>query len=79
MLNLFSKTKECGCVVVSIVCGIKKTEKSDVYLLGAHEHVKMCSNCKLNEENNIDTLYDMWYNDNVTDGVGSGGWIEYKK
>lgn len=79
MPKLFSKTKRCGCVVTAMVCGIKNTEKGKIYLLGCHEHIKICSKCELDEENQVDTLYGMWHDDNTTDDLGNGGWIEYEK
>ena len=45
-----------------------------MYLLGGHIHVTICGKCKKDEENDIDTLHDMWINDNVTNANGYAGW-----
>ena len=77
MAKLFMKTKSCGCVVTATTVGIKKENNTLLYLIGGHKHINMCEMCKQDEENEIDTLYDMWKNDNITDGIGNDGWEEY--
>lgn len=73
MSKKFFKTKDCSCVVVTIACGIKKTEKGPMYLIGGHKYFTICKKCKELEESE-DTLYDMWMNDNITDDFEYGGW-----
>ena len=72
----FLKTKACGCIVRTIVCGINKDK---MFLIAGHKHVIICEKCKLDEENGDDTLYDMWTNDNITDRFGFNEWIEENK
>ena len=76
MTQRFFKTRECSCIVFAIVCDIKHTENGKMYLIGGHNHFTICKKCKeLEEKNDEDTLYDMWYNDNITDDYGYAGWI----
>ena len=72
------KKKDCGCIVRSILCGIKNTLYSKIYLIGGHTHFTICDKCKQDEENDDDTLHDMWINDNVTDEFGYAGWKEQR-
>ena len=72
----FMKTNNCGCVVKATSVGIKKENNTVLYLIGGHTHINMCETCKQDEINEIDTLYNMWKNDNITDGSGNDGWIE---
>ena len=61
MPKRFFKTLNCGCVVVSITCGIQEnTENNIMYLLGGHMHHIICDKCKqIEEEGDEDILYDM--------------------
>jgi len=72
----FMKTKSCGCVIKVTSVGIKKENNKDLYLIGGHRHIKICENCKQDEINGIDTLYNI-SDDDITDGSGNDGWIEY--
>lgn len=64
MPRRFLKTRECGCIVAAITCGINNDKK---YILGGHTHIRMCDKCRVKEEeDDEDTLYDMWRNDNIT-------------
>jgi hypothetical protein len=76
MPKKFLKIKECGCVIVTITCGITNTEKGKMYLIGGHQHFSICDKCKLDEANGDDTLYDMWMSDNITDDLKYAGWEE---
>ena len=71
MPKVFFKLRYCGCVVRAIWCGINKDK---MYELGGHTHFIMCDKCKQDEENGIDTLRDMWKNDNITNNYGYAGW-----
>ena len=72
----FMKTKSCGCVIKVTSVGIKKENNKDLYLIGGHRHIKICENCKQDEINGVDTLYNI-SDDDITDGSGNDGWIEY--
>ena len=74
MPKLFHKRKECGCIIETICCGIKTTEQGKMYLLGGHQHFIICHKCKQDEENEEDTLNDMWLNDNITNNSEYNGW-----
>jgi hypothetical protein len=50
-----------------------------MYLIGGHKHFNICVNCKQDEDNDNDTLYDMWMNDNITNELEYAGWKENKK
>lgn len=76
MAKKFFKKQLCGCVIVTIACGIKDTEKGRMYLIGGHKHFTICNQCKQYEENGEDTLYDMWTNDNMTNDLKYAGWEE---
>ena len=76
MVKIFIKKIECGCIIETISCGIKITEKGKMYLIGGHQHLIICNKCKNNEENGNDTLYDMWINDNITNDEEYYGWNE---
>lgn len=77
MPRIFSKSKECGCVVKTILCGIQDTPNGKMYLLGSHDHIVICSNCqKYEQDGDNDSLHDMWMNDNMTNEFGYGGWKE---
>ncbi len=76
MAKQFLKTLHCGCVIVTITCGIKTNDKSITYLIGGHKHFNLCSKCEQEEKNGNDTLYDMWITDNVTDDYDYAGWKE---
>lgn len=45
-----------------------------MYLLGGHNHLIICDNCKKIEDLNEDTLHDMWMNDNMTNDFGYAQW-----
>jgi len=70
----FFKKKECNCIVYAIVCGIRYIQNTKMYELGGHNHYTLCDKCKKIEENDVDTLYDMWCNDNITDDFEYAGW-----
>lgn len=76
MPKYFSKTKSCGCVVSAISCGSRIVDNKILYMIGGHTHIKICQSCSEHEENGVDTLYDMWMNNNITDGSGNDGWME---
>lgn len=76
MARLYKKTKQCGCVIKAITCGVKNNLNSKMYMLGGHNHLIICDICK-KKENNEDTLYDMWTNDNITNDFGYAGWKPY--
>ena len=46
-------------------------------MLGGHNHLFICDICKKIEDNNEDTLYDMWMNDNMTNDFRYTGWKQY--
>ena len=71
----FMKTKSCGCVVKATSVGIKKENNTVLYLIGGHNHIKICEKCNQYKNNGIDILYDMW-DDDITDGSGNDRWIE---
>jgi hypothetical protein len=75
MVKIFIKKKDCGCLIQSITCGIT-SEK--MYLIGGHKHIVICDKCKYDEENDIDTLYNMWVTDNITNDHEFSGWVEKK-
>jgi len=70
----FIKTKDCGCVIIAIVCDVKKNSDSKMYILGGHNHLSICDICKKMEDEDVDTLYDMWINDNMTNDFGYAEW-----
>lgn len=70
----FMKTKSCGCIVKAVSVGAKKEDNKLLYLLGGHNHLKVCDKCNELEESGVDTLYDMWTVDNIADGSGKDGW-----
>ena len=72
----FMKTKSCGCIVKATSVGIKRVDNKVLYMLGGYAHIEICEKCNEHEVNDIDTLYDMWTNDNITDGSGNDGWEE---
>jgi len=76
MPKQFIKTKSCGCVVRAISVGIKSVDNKVLYMIGGHDHIKICKKCNEPEVNGVDTLYNMWTNDNITDGSGNDGWME---
>ena len=78
MVKLFIKTKNCGCVIKAISFDIKNTSDSKMYLLGSHDHLTICDICKKIEENDEDTLHDMWLKDNITNDNGYADWKEFK-
>jgi hypothetical protein len=73
----YIKTKDCGCVIKAITCGIKNTSNGKMYMLGCHDHLIICDICKKKEALNEDTLYDMWINDNVTNDFTYMEWKQY--
>lgn len=75
MPKQFRKIKECGCIVKAISSGIKVTDNGNMYLLGGHNHYTICDKCKQDDN---DTLYDMWMNDNLTNELEYAGWKEDK-
>jgi hypothetical protein len=72
MPKRFFKNLNCGCVVVTITCGIQENTK--MYLLGGHMHHIICNKCQQIEESGEDILYDMWESDNLTNDLGYAGW-----
>ena len=73
MPKLFHKLKECGCIIEAMVCGINKDK---MYMLGGHKHFTICKTCK-QDENEQDTLYDMWRMDNITNDFEYARWKEW--
>ena len=71
------KTKSCGCVVKTTSVGIKMIDNKVLYMIGGHDHIKICEKSNEDDANDVDTLYDMWMNDNMTDGSGNDGWKEW--
>lgn len=77
MSRKYIKTRECGCVVRAVVCGYEHIDGRVMYLLGGHSHNVICNECKKKEdEEDEDTLYDMWTLDSITDGLELDGWIK---
>lgn len=87
MVRFYYKKKPCGCVVRAIVCGLEnapdlnkpnqsnQSNQPRVYSLGGHMHVVICDLCKKEEdEKGIDTLHNMWTNDNITNDYEFSGW-----
>jgi hypothetical protein len=73
MPKSYKKIKECGCIVMAITFGM---DKNQMHLLGVHRHHFICNTCKQEEKTGNDTLYEMWENDNRTDGLEKDGWKE---
>lgn len=46
MTKLYIKTKDCGCVVKAITCGVKDHPKGKMYMLCGHNHLIICDICK---------------------------------
>jgi hypothetical protein len=72
MPRIFLKTIKCGCIVKSISIG---KNKNNMHMIGGHKHYNICEKCKKKEKVE-DTLYEMFENDNFTDGLGNDGWNE---
>jgi hypothetical protein len=71
----FEKTRDCGCVVNAVSCEVITLENNEkMYSIGGHTHAVMCEKCNADEANGIDTLYDMWTNDNLTNNHEHAGW-----
>lgn len=79
MPKRFFKKKECGCIIVAITCGITYIDKLKMWLIGGHSHFTICDKCKQYEENEVDTLYDTWINDNITNDSKYAGWEDTSK
>ena len=77
MPKLYIKTKDCGCVVKAITCGVKNTTDGQMYMLGGHIHLIICDVCKKLEDSDEDMLYDMWTNDNMTNDFRHAEWKPY--
>lgn len=77
MTRQYIKTKDCGCVVKAIMCGVKDYPNCKMYMLGGHNHLIICDICKKQENNDEDTLYDMWINDNMTNDFRYAEWKPY--
>ena len=77
MARQYIKTKDCGCVIKAITCGIKNTSDGKMYMLGGHNHLIICDICKKMEDLNEDTLYNMWMNDNITNDFMYAEWKQY--
>lgn len=73
MTKRYIKTKDCGCVIITISCGVK----NNMIMLGGHKHLIICDTCKKMEDNDDDTLYNMWMNDNITNIFEYAGWKPY--
>lgn len=78
MPKTFFKEMDCGCIVEAMVCGIEPGEgdgeRGQRFVLGSHQHVKICEKCKaLEEEQEQDTLHDMWKTDNTVEKVDLDG------
>jgi hypothetical protein len=78
MLKIFIKKRECGCIVRTFTGGTKTTDKGKMYVICGHMHLTICKKCQQDEENDHDTLYDMWMNDNITNDNEYAGWKEQK-
>ena len=78
MPTQYIKTKDCGCVIKAITCGIKNTSHGKMYMLGGHNHLIVCDICKKMEDLNEDTLYDMWTDDNITNDFMYAEWKQYE-
>jgi hypothetical protein len=79
MPKCFYKTLKCGCVIKTIVCGVKKIDNKKMYLIGGHSHLTICDMCKkIEEEKDEDILHDMWMTDNETDDFEYNEWKEVK-
>lgn len=74
----YIKTINCGCIVRTMVCGVKNTPNGKMYSLGCHEFLSVCNDCSKFEENE-DLLYDMWMNDKFTNDIGYGEWKKWGK
>jgi hypothetical protein len=48
-----------------------------MYILGGHNHLIICDICKKMEDLDIDTLHDMWINDNMTNDYMYAEWKQY--
>jgi hypothetical protein len=77
MPRQYIKTKDCGCAIKAIACGVKNTADGKMYMLGGHTHLIICDTCKKMEDLNEDTLHDMWTNDNLTNHFGYAEWRLY--
>ncbi len=55
----------------------KNTSDGKIYILGSHNHLIICDNCKKIEDLNEDTLRDMWLNDNITNDFMYADWKQY--
>jgi hypothetical protein len=77
MPRQYIKTKDCGCVIKAIACNIKNNPDGKMYILGGHNHLIICDNCKKMEDCDEDTLYNMWTNDNMTNDSGYAEWKQY--
>ncbi len=77
MPRQYIKTKNCGCVIKAITCGIKYTSDSKMYMLTGHTHLIICDICKKMEDLNEDTLHDMLLNDNMTNAFMYAEWKQY--
>lgn len=70
----FLKTKECGCIVKTSSTSVKIINKISMYLIGGHNHIKICEECQKEENNGTDTLHEMWMFDNITNDFEYAGW-----
>ena len=78
MPRLYIKTKDCGCNIIAIACGVvSNNSECKMYTLGGHKHLTICDICKKMEDDDEDTLYDMWINDNKTNDFGYAEWKLY--
>jgi len=77
MPRKYIKTKDCGCVIITIACGVKNNSDCKMYLLGGHEHLIICDICKKMVTDDDDLLYDMWINDNMTNDFEYAEWKLY--
>jgi hypothetical protein len=73
----FIKTKDCGRVIIAVAYRVKNNSDSKMYILGGHNHLSICDICKKMEDDEVDTLYDMWINDNMTNDFGYAEWKLY--
>jgi hypothetical protein len=71
----FLKTIECGCIVKTSSVGVHRVNKTKMYLIGGHKHIKICEKCQTKNEES-DMLHDMWMYDNKTDDFEHAGWKE---
>jgi len=68
MPKIFLKTKECGCILKTILHGEKTTDNKDnnMELTGKNKYFSICNKCKQYNGNGNVALDDIIISDNVT-------------